>query len=252
MRAGEAGGTRRVRHGKVSLALHVLRESSGPALLLLHGLGERSPVAVPGRAAAWPGAVYALDFTGHGESDVPVGGGYSAEILMADADAALAELGRATLLGRGLGAYVALLLAGARPTAVRGALLTDGPGLAGGGGRPATPMLARVAPAGRGGPDGFALVELARDVRPPDYATDFARQALGRSGLACPIVVSAVGRPEWLLAVSRLPGVACLPLAEGLAALAAATGEASGTGPASSAPDGEVAPTGPGRHRDVR
>ena len=60
---------------------------------------------------------------------------------MADADAALARLGRATLLGRGLGAYVALLLAGARPKPVRGAILCDGPGLAGGGSRPGSPTV---------------------------------------------------------------------------------------------------------------
>jgi pimeloyl-ACP methyl ester carboxylesterase len=61
---------------------------------------------------------------------------------MADADTALRHLGRATLVGRGLGAYVALLLAGARPTGVRGAILRDGLGLAGGGPRPGTPQIA--------------------------------------------------------------------------------------------------------------
>ena len=37
-------------------------------LLLLHGLGDRSPVAVPDDVAAWPGPIAALDFTGHGDS----------------------------------------------------------------------------------------------------------------------------------------------------------------------------------------
>ncbi len=50
--------------------------------------------------------------TGHGASTVPVGGGYFCELLMADVDAALAHLGPATVYGRGLGAYVALLIAG--------------------------------------------------------------------------------------------------------------------------------------------
>ena len=50
----------------------------------------------PSGRQAWPGAVWGLDFTGHGASTVPVGGGYSAELLMGDADAALAELGPAT------------------------------------------------------------------------------------------------------------------------------------------------------------
>ena len=52
-----------------------------------------------------------------------------------------AHLGPATLHGRGLGAYVALLTAGARPDLVRGAVLDDGPGLAGGGAEPTTPFV---------------------------------------------------------------------------------------------------------------
>lgn len=106
-----------LRHGKITLALHQLRravdERRGP-LLLLHGLGESTPGEVPQHLAAWTGAIYGLDFTGHGQSTTPAGGGYTCEVLMADADAALAHLGPCTLLGRGLGAYVALLLAGAR------------------------------------------------------------------------------------------------------------------------------------------
>ena len=55
---------------------------------------------------------------------------------MGDVDAALAHLGPSTVLGRGLGAYIALLIAGARPDLVRGAVLADGPGLVGGGREP--------------------------------------------------------------------------------------------------------------------
>jgi pimeloyl-ACP methyl ester carboxylesterase len=57
--------------------------------LLLHGLGEASPRSTPDYARDWPGPVHALDFTGHGRSSLPTGGGYTAEMLMADADAAL-------------------------------------------------------------------------------------------------------------------------------------------------------------------
>jgi hypothetical protein len=60
-------------------------------------------------------------------------------------------------------------------------------------------------------------VELARDLRPPDYATSFARLATQSSPLEQPITVSAVNRPEWLEAVAREPGVADLPLSEALA-----------------------------------
>jgi len=206
-----------LRHGKVTLALHGLRPAgSGRALLLLHGRGLRSPTMVPERVAVWPGPIWALDFTGHGASSVPRGGGYSVEILMADADAALAQLGSLTLVGHGLGAYVALLLAGARPQQVRGAVLCDGPGLAGGGPRPVTPAVVRPVEKLEQAPDPFALLELARDVRPPDYATSFVRQACQLSELDRPISVCAIERPDWLAAVVEEPGAAVTTLAEAL------------------------------------
>ena len=91
-------------HNTITLALHHLsgEATSGRPLLLLHGLGERSPETVPDWAASWKGQIYALDFVGHGLSGVPKGGGYSAEVLMADADVALAEIGPSTVVGRGL------------------------------------------------------------------------------------------------------------------------------------------------------
>jgi pimeloyl-ACP methyl ester carboxylesterase len=198
--------TLRIRHDKVTLALHALRErGDARPLLLLHGRGGRAPGRIAPPYAAWPGPVWALDFTGHGASTVPAGGGYTAEILMADADTALASIGAATLAGHGLGGYVALLLAGARPHLVRGALVCDGPGLAGGGPRPVTPSILHAA--GGGPPDPYALLELARDVRPPDYATSFVRQAAQLSGLDRPLSVCAVERPDWLATVVEEPGV---------------------------------------------
>lgn len=229
---GGAVGTRAapvlVRHVKVTLALHPLRTDpdGGRPLLLLHGLGERTPASVPAPVAAWPGPVWGLDFTGHGASTRPSGGGYTAEILMGDVDAAVGHLGPVTVLGRGLGAYVALLIAGARATDVRGAILADGPGLAGGGSSPASPSsVLPVAP--RGGidpPDPFALSELTRDVRPPDYAATFARLAMQFSGLEAPLAVVARVRPPWLEAVASEPGVVASSLAEALARFARSGG----------------------------
>ncbi|MGI9644994.1 MAG: alpha/beta fold hydrolase [Ilumatobacteraceae bacterium] len=193
-------------HNRIQLALHTLREGSGRALLLLHGLGEQSPDDVPEAVAAWPGPITALDFTGHGASTTPIGGGYTAEILMADADAAIRQLGEATVVGRGLGAYIALLIAGARADRVRGTVLADGPGLSGG------PSVATSQPvysldAVDSTPDPYALAELGRDLRPPDYATAFSRLALQGSDLDQPITVVARFRPSWLAAVAGEPGV---------------------------------------------
>lgn len=204
-----------LRHGKASLALHHLREGDGRALLLLHGLGEHAPTAEPSWCRDWSGPVAALDFTGHGASTIPRGGGYSAEMLLADADAALAALGEVTVVGRGLGAYIALQLAGARAKSVRGAVLADGPGLAGGAVVPTSSSFLALEPRGTP-PDPYALFELSRDLRPPDYATLFVRMAVEGSGLEEPITVAAVVRPLWLSAVADEVGVAQAKIREAL------------------------------------
>jgi pimeloyl-ACP methyl ester carboxylesterase len=218
-----AGSTVRLRHNRVELALHELRAGTGRPLLHLHGLGERTPATVPELLAPWTGPVWGLDLTGHGASGVAVGGGYFCEVLMADVDAALAHLGPATVFGRGLGAYVGLLAAGGRPELVRGAILFDGPGLAGGGPWPVSPFITtEVAPAPPGGtPDPWALLELTRDVRPPDYAATFARQAATRSGLDAAIAVAGVNRTPWLEAVVAEPGTVVCSVAEALELFAA-------------------------------
>lgn len=200
--------TQQLVHNKVSLALHTLRVGSGTPLLLLHGLGEHSPSTVPEVATRWPGPIYALDFTGHGQSSVPAGGGYSCEILLADVDIALRHLGGACLLGRGIGSYIALLAAGARPELVHGAVLTDGPGLAGGATHiSAVTEIATVG--GRSGhtPDPWALIELSRDARPANYASTFARLSVTGPNNIDPIAVCCVVRPPWIEAINEEPGV---------------------------------------------
>ncbi len=208
-----------LQHNRVQLALHHLRDGTGRPLLLLHGLGESSPVSVPFWANAWTGPIAALDFTGHGQSTLPAGGGYSAEILLADADAALAELGEATVVGRGLGAYVALMISGARAPSVRGAVLADGPGLAGGAVGPTSQSVVRLQPRSAA-PDPYAMYELSHDLRPPDYASLFVRLAVEGSGLDEPIAVSAVVRPPWLAAVADEVGAFTASIEDALAAFA--------------------------------
>jgi pimeloyl-ACP methyl ester carboxylesterase len=211
-----------LRHNKVELALHELRPGEGRPLLLLHGLGEHTPSAVPpGPIGEWPGSIHGLDFTGHGGSSVPSGGGYSSEILMADVDRALAHLGPSTVVGRGLGAYIALLIASGRPKLVRGAALCDGPGIAGGATRPtSTPIIEPLSDAA-GPPDPWALAELSNDLRPPDYAVMLLRQAAMLSGLATPVAVCAQWRPPWLAAVADDPSVLDTTLAGALTEFAA-------------------------------
>ena len=208
-------------HNRIRLALHELRRGKGRALLVLHGLGEQIPAQVPTELLPWKGPIWGLDFTGHGDSTVPAGGGYTCELLMADADVALAHLGAAALYGRGLGGYVGLLLAGARPTLVQGLIIGDGPGIAGGGTRPGALSIISVPPDEAGkAPDPFALAELSRDVRPTDYAAGFALEAVRNSSLEPAIAVCAFARPDWLRAVTEEYGVAVLTLDKALATFA--------------------------------
>ena len=117
---------------------------------------------------------------------MPAGGGYTAELLLGDADAALAALvdsspdGKVTVIGRGLGAYIALQVAGARATQVHGAFMLDGPGLAGGPTGPTSQSFFTLPPT-ENAPDPYALVELGRDLRPPDYVRSFVQLAIAGS-----------------------------------------------------------------------
>ena len=210
-------------HVRSRLALHELRDGQGQPLLILHGLGERSPDATPGAVQGWICPIFALDFTGHGSSSVPVGGGYTCEALMSDADAVLAELGPVTLLGYGLGGYVGLLLFGSRPTEINGLIIMDGPGLDGGGGRPTSPRLLHVPSSHLDGstPDPWALAELTSDIRPPSYAVDHVRQIQMMSELDIAVCVASLGRPEWLTAILESPVAVESDVAAALATFAA-------------------------------
>jgi len=194
----------RLRHARIELELHELSPRSGPALLLLHALGGSSADWAEA-AAQWPGRVYALDFSGHGRSQWVHGGVYLPEQLAGDADAALAHTGPAAVAGAGLGAYVALLLAGARREQVRAALLMPGRGLHGGGAEPNfdRPVLTSLTPAAHADlPPGCdpLLCALELDPRPPAYAERFA-------AAACRLLLRADGSPlpPWWEAVRSAP-----------------------------------------------
>ena len=175
--------TTRLRHGRIELALHSRPGDGGTPLLLLHALHAGS--GANKLAAAWTGPVHALDFAGHGESDWLQGGGYSPELFAADADIALAHLAddgvAVCVAGEGVGAYAALLLAGARPDQVRAVLLAQGEGLGEGDGEPdfeAQPTRWDPLPdAEPGAAFDPALSRANIDFQPSDYVRSFAERA---------------------------------------------------------------------------
>lgn len=76
--------------------------------------------------------------------------------------------------------------------------------------------MVRGVPEREGTPDPFALVELAADLRPPNYAAKFVGLALEGSGLERPVTVCAKSRPGWLGAVVAERGVAAATLEDAL------------------------------------
>ena len=171
----------RLQHARTTLELHELSRRDGPSLLLLHALAGSS-TDWSEAPALWPGRVYALDFCGHGRSEWVRGGVYLPELLVGDADVALAHIGAAAVAGAGIGAYVALLLAGGRQDAVPASLLLPGRGLEGGGPLPDfdREVSTLVMPEGTPPlpPDCDPLCgALLWDVRPPDYIALFGRAA---------------------------------------------------------------------------
>jgi pimeloyl-ACP methyl ester carboxylesterase len=191
---------RKLAHGRLHLAVHDLANEPGPGLLAVHAL-RGSSVDWGDSLSAWQGRVHAVDLSGHGSSDALRGGGASPELLAADVDVALAETGARFLVGRGLGAYLVLLVAGCRPAEVDAALLLPGAGLDGGGVEPCFEQLAeRFAAArraeGDAGPTAWDHHALECDVRPPDYARSFADRA--RRLL---LLEDGAPRPPWWIAL---------------------------------------------------
>ncbi len=124
------------------MRLHTVRRGSGPAVVLLHGIGSSSDTwqAVAERLADPDGAhgphtTIAVDLLGHGGSPRPDGEAeYTRDRALDDVDDVLAEAeastgGRAVLVGHSLGGYLALAHAATRPGVARGiVVLNTGPG----------------------------------------------------------------------------------------------------------------------------
>ena len=209
-----------LRHGRTRIALHVRKRAPGPNLLLLHALRSSNEEWTQS-VDVWPGSIFALDFSGHGESQWRQGGVYSPELLLGDADAALRELGDARIVGAGVGAYVALLLAGVRADSVRGALLLAGEGLAGGGSEPDSEpdadafealLAAHRAPLAEAATDPRVLMA-DTDIRPTNYAFSFGSRATSLL-----LGEDETSRPPWWEGLRSLEGVQVVSadLADGL------------------------------------
>ena len=164
-----------------TLALHHLREGDGRPLLLLHGLGEAAPddgAAVArrrGRARSPPSTSPATGArrsrsaaATRPRSSSPTPTSPSPRSARPPCSAAASAP-----------TSPCCSPAPDRPTCI-GAVLADGPGLAGGATFPTSQSFFAAAAAPSGPPDPYALVELSRDLRPPDYAAAFVRLALGR------------------------------------------------------------------------
>lgn len=224
-------------HGRAAVEFHTLKSAKGRPLLLLHALGSSS-AAWPDGALDWSeGPVFAIDFAGHGASSRLRGGAYYPEHFLADADLALEKIAEpCAILGAGIGAYVALMLAGSRPNSVLGGLLIGGAGLDGVGSLPDDELtfediegferfIAEASTDFAVGTDPL-VAQCAGDMRPTDYAKSFA-QAAG------PLLFSqGVGRdraapPWWLTAREANRGLeAPEELIAGLARLRALVSQA--------------------------
>lgn len=186
-----------LKHGRLTIQLLQLSQGDSPEtppLLLLHALGSSAAEwrsdwdRAGGEGTLWNGPVYALDFVGHGQSDHVTGRYYYPELFLVDADRALEEIGdRAYLVGAGIGAYVAMLLAGSRPDRIPAALLLSGRGLASGGVQPNFDHppagidswqagIQRAARAYSESTDPF-VATCEQDIRPAEYASEFAAAA---------------------------------------------------------------------------
>lgn len=101
---------------------------SPPGVLLLHGLMGRA--AHWADSARWLSGRYraiGLDQRGHGQSDKPEDGPYDREAFVADAEAAVEQLGLAplALIGHSMGALTAWQLAAKRPDLVHALVICD-------------------------------------------------------------------------------------------------------------------------------
>ena len=215
---------KKIRQGRIEIALYPGPDPcASDAALVLHALGSTGAAATAA-TEFWPGPLSSIDFCGHGASGRLKGGGYTPELLAADADAALQEISAPYLIGHGLGAWIALLLAGARPDRVKGALLLPGEGLSGGGAEPVLEHARRAQAEGEARAGQVlreadpALLFCMIDLRPVAYAKSFAEHS---SRLV--LLEDGSPRPPWWDAIRDTPAATVVrgPMPEAAGALLA-------------------------------
>ena len=99
-----------------------------PGVLLLHGLmGRAAHWADVGRWLSGRYRAVSLDQRGHGRSDKPAAGPFDRDAFVADAEAAIEQLGLAplALIGHSMGALTAWQLAAKRPDLVHALVISD-------------------------------------------------------------------------------------------------------------------------------
>ncbi|MCY4663367.1 MAG: alpha/beta fold hydrolase [Acidimicrobiaceae bacterium] len=112
-------------------SLHAATTGAGPAVVLVHGMGDSGSV--------WAGTVEALggdfactavDLPGHGRSPAPPEKApYERDAVLASIDAVLDRTGPAVYVGHSLGGYLGLTHCLTRPGVIRGlVLVAAGPG----------------------------------------------------------------------------------------------------------------------------
>jgi pimeloyl-ACP methyl ester carboxylesterase len=115
--------------GAHGLDLHLLEWShEGVPLLLLHGFGNEAHIWEDFAPAVAPFyRTLALDHRGHGDSAWDPERRYEHEAMVADVEAATAELGfeRLVVIGHSLGGRIATLFAGRHPERMAGLVLID-------------------------------------------------------------------------------------------------------------------------------
>jgi pimeloyl-ACP methyl ester carboxylesterase len=137
---------------------YLVSQSSGPTVLVLHGLAGSSTEMIPTAEALSERRVLLLDQRGHGESSRrPADTSRAAFVADAVALIELESDGPITMIGQSMGAHSAMLVAAARPDLVERLILLEG---GEGSGDPETN--ARMGEFFASWPVPFATVEAAR------------------------------------------------------------------------------------------